>query len=244
MARKTILITGSSRGIGRSIALLFASRGYHVFLNSHSSLEALEQVREEIERQGAGVCTLTPGDVGDPGDVARIFQKIKETCGHLDILVNNAGIAHIGLLTDLDNPQWDRIIRTNLSSVFYCCRAAVPGMVARKQGAIINISSMWGTSGASCEVAYSATKGGINAFTKALAKELAPSNVQVNAVACGAIDTEMKLFLEEDELIALIEEIPAGRLGQAEEVADLVYHLGYKNSYLTGQIIGLDGGWI
>ena len=117
-------------------------------------------------------------------------------------------------------------------------------MIIKKWGKIINISSVWGNVGAACEVAYSATKGGINAFTKALAKELAPSNIQVNAVACGAIDTEMNQFLEEDELIGLIDEIPAGRLGKAEEVADLVYHLGYKNSYLTGQVIGMDGGWI
>lgn len=117
-------------------------------------------------------------------------------------------------------------------------------MVRQKQGKIVNVSSVWGVVGASCETAYSATKGGINALTKALAKELAPSNIQVNAVACGAIDTEMNQWMEEDELIALVEDIPAGRLGSAEEVADLVYHLGYKNAYLTGQVIGLDGGWI
>lgn len=244
MARKTILITGSSRGIGRSIALLFASRGFHVFLNSHSSPEALEQVREEIEREGAGVCTLVPGDVGDPGDVARIFQKIKETCGHLDILVNNAGIAHIGLLTDLDNLQWDRIIRTNLSSVFYCCRAAVPGMVARKQGAIINISSMWGTSGASCEAAYSASKAGVHGLTRALAKELAPSNIPVNAVACGVIDTEMNHQLDEEERAALEEDIPLGRFGTPDEIAQIVWNVATAPSYLTGQIIGADGGYL
>ena len=117
-------------------------------------------------------------------------------------------------------------------------------MVEKKCGKIINISSVWGVAGASCEVAYSATKGGINAFTKALAKELAPSGIQVNAIACGAIDTEMNHFLNQEELIDLIDEIPAGRLGKAEEVADLAYHLGYKDSYLTGQVIGLDGGWI
>jgi 3-oxoacyl-[acyl-carrier protein] reductase len=117
-------------------------------------------------------------------------------------------------------------------------------MVEKKQGKIINISSVWGISGTSCEVAYSAAKGGVNAFTKALAKELAPSNIQVNAIACGAIDTEMNQFLEEEELIALIDKIPAGRLGKAEEAADFVYHLSYKNSYLTGQVIGLDGGWL
>jgi 3-oxoacyl-[acyl-carrier protein] reductase len=140
--------------------------------------------------------------------------------------------------------DWDKVIATNLTSVFNCCSLAVPDMVSNKYGKIINISSVWGNVGASCEVAYSASKGGMNAFTKALAKELAPSNIQVNAVACGAIDTEMNHFLGDDELMQLIEEIPANRLGRAEEVADLVYHLAYKNEYLTGQVIGLDGGWI
>ena len=135
-------------------------------------------------------------------------------------------------------------MNTNLTSVFNCCKLAIPDMVAKQAGKIINISSVWGVAGASCEVAYSATKGAVNAFTKALAKELAPSNIQVNAIACGAIDTEMNQWLEEDDLISLIDEIPSGRLGKAEEVADLVYHLGYKNAYLTGQVIGLDGGWI
>ena len=139
--------------------------------------------------------------------------------------------------------DWQRIVNTNLTSVFNCCKLAIPLMLSARQGKIINISSVWGNVGASCEVAYSATKGGINAFTKALAKELAPSNIQVNAVACGAIDTEMNQWMEEEDLIGLVEDIPAGRLGRAEEVADLVYHLGYKNAYLTGQVIGLDGGW-
>ena len=144
----------------------------------------------------------------------------------------------------MSDGDWDRIIRTNLTSVFNCCRQAIPDMIGAKAGKIINISSVWGVAGASCEVAYSATKGGVNTFTKALAKELGPSNIQVNAVACGAIDTEMNQWMEEDELISLIEEIPSGRLGKAEEVADLVYHLAYKSNYLTGQIISLDGGWI
>ena len=159
------------------------------------------------------------------------------------MLVNNAGIAYIGLLQDMTVSDWQRIVNTNLTSVFNCCKLAIPLMLSARQGKIINISSVWGNVGASCEVAYSATKGGINAFTKALAKELAPSNIQVNAVACGAIDTEMNQWMEEEDLIGLVEDIPAGRLGRAEEVADLVYHLGYKNAYLTGQVIGLDGGW-
>ena len=174
-------------------------------------------------------------------------QAVKDTLktfGAIDVLVNNAGISYVGLLQDMSSENWDRIVRTNLTSVFNCCKLAIPMMLAGGGGKIINISSVWGVAGASCEVAYSATKGGINAFTKALAKELAPSNIQVNAVACGAIDTEMNQWLEEDELLRLVDEIPAGRLGRAEEVADFVYHLGYKGSYLTGQIIRLDGGML
>ena len=221
MAKKTVLVTGASRGIGKAIAVKFAKKGYNVVINCLHSEERLLQTKKELESYQIS-CLAYMGDMGDMEQCRILFDQIRKQFGTLDVLVNNAGI----------------------TSVFNCCKLAVPGMVEKKQGKIINISSVWGVSGASCEVAYSATKGGINAFTKALAKELAPSNVQVNAVACGAIDTEMNRFLEEDELIALIEEIPAGRLGQAEEVADLVYHLGYKNSYLTGQIIGLDGGWI
>ena len=163
---------------------------------------------------------------------------------HIDVLVNNAGISYIGLLTDMSPDDWQRIVNTNLTSVFNSCRLAVPGMVHEHSGTIINISSVWGCCGASCEVAYSATKGGINAFTQALAKELAPSNIQVNAVACGAIDTEMNAFLSEADRIALTDEIPSGRFGRPEEVAELVLDLAQKHSYLTGQIIRLDGGWI
>ncbi len=243
MARKTVLITGASRGIGKAIAVKFAKKGYNVAINCLHSEERLLQTKKELESYQIS-CLSYMGDMGDMSHCQAFFEQVHRQFGSLDVLVNNAGVSYIGLLQDMSTEAWDRIIRTNLTSVFNCCKLAVPGMVDKKQGKIINISSVWGDTGASCEVAYSATKGGINAFTKALAKELAPSNVQVNAVACGAIDTEMNQFLQEDELIALIDEIPAGRLGKAEEVADLVYHLGYKNSYLTGQIIGLDGGWI
>ena len=161
-----------------------------------------------------------------------------------DLVINNAGISYIGLLQDMSPEEWDRIVRTNLTSVFNCSKLAIPHMLEQKSGKILNISSVWGNVGASCEVAYSATKGGINSFTRALAKELAPSNVQVNAVACGAIDTDMNHFLEKEELEALKEEIPAGRLAKPEEVAQLLLQLARSDSYLTGQIIGFDGGWI
>lgn len=243
MAQKTVLITGASRGIGKAIAVKFAKKNYNVVINCIRSEERLLQTKREIESYQVS-CLAHMGDMGDMEQCRLLFEKIRKQFGTLDVLVNNAGISYIGQLQDMNSDDWDRVIRTNLTSVFNCSKLAIPGMVAQKYGKIINISSVWGVVGASCEVAYSATKGGINAFTKALAKELAPSNIQVNAVACGAIDTEMNKFLEEDDLIALVEEIPAGRLGSAGEVADLVYHLGYKNSYLTGQIIGLDGGWI
>lgn len=201
------------------------------------------QAKKEIESYQVS-CLAYVGDMGNMEHCKELFERIRKQFGTLDVLVNNAGVSYIGLLQDMSVQDWDKVIHTNLNSVFNCCKLAIPGMLSKKQGKIINISSVWGNVGASCEVAYSATKGAINAFTKALAKELAPSNIQVNAVACGAIDTEMNQWMEESEFIALVEEIPAGRLGKAEEVADLVYHLGYKNSYLTGEVIGLDGGWI
>lgn len=242
MARKTVLVTGASRGIGKAIAVKFAKKNYNVVINCVRSEDRLLQTKKEIESYQVP-CLAFLGDMGDMQQCQALFEKIKKQFGTVDVLVNNAGISYIGLLQDMTSEDWDKVIRTNLTSVFNCSKLAIPDMVAQKYGKIINISSVWGNVGASCEVAYSATKGGINAFTKALAKELAPSNIQVNAVACGAIDTEMNQFLEEDELISLVEEIPTGRLGRAEEVADLVYHLGYKNAYLTGQVIGLDGGW-
>lgn len=242
MARKVVLVTGASRGIGKAIAVKFAKKGYNVIINCAHREQELMQAKREIEGYQVS-CTAFLGDMGDLSQCEKLFQLIRKQYGGLDVLVNNAGISYIGLLQDMTAEDWDRILHTNLTSVFNCCKLAIPLMLSAGHGKIVNISSVWGNVGASCEVAYSATKGGINAFTKALAKELAPSNIQVNAVACGAVDTEMNQWLEEDELISLVEEIPTGRLGRAEEVADLVYHLGYKNAYLTGQVIGLDGGW-
>lgn len=243
MAKKTVLITGASRGIGKAVAVKFAKKGYNVVINCAHREQELLQAQKEIEAYQVS-CTAFLGDVGDLETCERMYRLIRKQYGGLDVLVNNAGVSYIGLLQDMSADDWNQIMTTNLTSVFNCCKLAIPFMLEQKQGKIINISSVWGNVGASCEVAYSATKGGINAFTRALAKELAPSNIQVNAVACGAIDTEMNQWMEEDELIGLVEDIPTGRLGRAEEVADLVYHLGYKNAYLTGQVIGLDGGWI
>lgn len=245
--QKYILITGASRGIGKSTALLFAKKGWHVFLNCGKSIKELEEVKNEIDSMrefGVGSCSLVPGDVGNPEEVRRIFKEIYQTCHHLDVLVNNAGVAHIGLLSDMSDEAWSRIINTNLSSVFYCCREAIPPMVAEKNGRIINVSSMWGVSGASCEVAYSASKSGVNGLTRALAKELAPSNIQVNAIACGVIDTAMNGQLDDEERKELEYEIPMGRFGEPSEVAKLIWDIANAPSYMTGQVIGMDGGYL
>ena len=244
MHRKTILVTGASRGIGRSIAVKFASEGYHVFLNCRTSVAELMAVKDYIENNYHTPCSIAAGDAGNAADVARMFADIHQTCGHLDVLVNNAGISYIGLLMDMSDEDWRQVIDTNLSSVFYCCRAAIPPMISRKSGRIINISSMWGTSGASCEAAYSASKSGVNGLTRALAKELAPSNIQVNAIACGVIDTEMNRQLSAEERKELEDAIPAGRYGTPDEIARIVWDTANAPEYMTGQIIGVDGGYL
>ena len=244
MNKKTVLVTGASRGIGRAIALTFAKQGYHVFLNCSNSVDELKAVQSEIIAMPEGSCDLLVGDMGNSQVVSGMFDEIYKKCDALDVLVNNAGIAHIGLLSDMSDEEWHRLLQTNLSSVFYCCRSAVPKMVSKKSGKIINISSMWGTVGASCEAAYSATKSGVHGLTRALAKELAPSNVQVNAIACGCINTSMNNQLSVEEKSALETEIPAGRFGSPQEVADFVIQLVNSPAYMTGQIIGLDGGYI
>lgn len=243
MNGKTVLITGSSRGIGKAIAIKFAKKNFNVVINCVKNEESLMAVKKEIEEYNVS-CLAYVGDIGIFDNAAELFSQIKKNFGGIDVLVNNAGISYIGLFQDMPPEAWNKMVSTNLNSVYNCCHLAIPAMIQQKQGKIINISSVWGITGASCEVAYSATKGAVNALTKALAKELAPSGIQVNAIACGAIDTEMNFFLNDDELIDLVNGIPTGRLGQAEEVADLVYNLATKHSYLTGQAIVFDGGWI
>ena len=243
LEKKVALVTGASRGIGREIAITLAAQGNFVVVNYNGSKEKAMEVVKTIEENG-GQAAVYQCSVGDFNACQEMIQSIIKEYGRLDILVNNAGITRDNLIMKMKEEDFDTVINTNLKGAFNTIRHSARQMLKQRSGKIINISSVWGVAGASCEVAYSATKGGINAFTKALAKELGPSNIQVNAVACGAIDTEMNKWMSEDDLISLVDEIPAGRLGKAEEVADLVYHLAYKSSYLTGQVIGLDGGWI
>lgn len=236
---KTALITGASRGIGKAIAKEFAAQGYDLYLTCISSIEALKEYTQELA-QTYGIQTLAlQADMGCYEEVAKVYEQIPA----LDVLVNNAGISYVGLLSDMAPEEWHRVMYTNLDACFYTSKLAIPLMLQKHSGRIINISSVWGNVGASMEVAYSTSKGGVNTFTKALAKELAPSNIQVNAIACGLIDTDMNKCFSPEDLEAVTAEIPADRMGTPEEIAKLAYQLATAPSYLTGQIITIDGGW-
>lgn len=243
MNKKTAVITGASRGIGRYTALKFASMGYNIAVCCIKNTDCLISLQKEALKYGVN-CVIYTGDIGYYKNSVNFFNLVHREYGEPDVLVNNAGISYNGLLQDMKPEEWEHIMRTNLSSVFYCCKLVIPMMLKRKSGKIINISSVWGCMGASTEAAYSASKGGVNSFTMALAKELAPSNIQVNAIACGMIDTDMNSFLSTEETDAIKEEIPACRLGTPKEVADFIYQIAESSSYLTGQVIKFDGGWI
>lgn len=236
---KYALITGASRGIGKSIAIQLAKEGYHLYLTCHKSSQELNSLAQNLSQEYSVSCHTFVGDLCNYENVIALFKTIHQ----LDVVINNAGISHVGLLSDMSIEEWHTVMNNNLSSAFYICKNAIPLMLSKQSGKIVNISSVWGNVGASMEVAYSASKGGLNTFTKALAKELAPSNIQVNAIACGLIDTDMNACFSAEELNAVINEIPADRIGQAEEVALMVSQLLHSPSYLTGQIISLDGGW-
>ncbi len=242
--KKIALITGASRGIGANLAEAFANAGYQLALCCCSSYDQLEQVSRTIQKNTSCDVLCFQGDVGEYAFVEHMVSETLAHYGHIDLLINNAGISHIGLLSDMGIQEWNRIVAVNLTSVFSTCKCVIPSMVSRKQGKILNISSVWGEVGASCEAAYSACKGGINSLTRALGKELAPSNIQVNAISCGVIDTQMNSCFSQDELAALADEIPIGRFGSPEEVSQLALFLASDNQYLTGQVIRLDGGWI
>ena len=240
---RTVLVTGASRGIGRAIASAFAAEGDRLIITCSRSEQELLNFKKELEETFHTEVLASVGDISSFEYVEQLFEQITERFGGVDVLINNAGISYIGVLDAMSIDSWNNVIQTNLTSVFSCCKCAMPSMIHKKQGRIINISSVWGNVGASCEVAYSASKGGVNSFTKALAKELAPSNIAVNAIACGTIDTRMNACFSEEERMALAEEIPAGRFGTTEEVAALALQLAESPTYLTGQILTMDGGW-
>lgn len=236
---KKALVSGASRGIGCAIARELAKAGYDLYLTCRKSKTELDDLCVQLQEEYKVRCVAKLCDMGDYVSVQKLFREIDR----LDVLVNNAGISYIGLLSEMEPEQWQQVMNTNLNSVFYTSRLAIPLMLRKQTGRIINISSVWGNVGASMEVAYSASKGGVNSFTKALAKELAPSHISVNAIACGVIDTEMNACFSEEERQFLKDEIPADRFGRPEEVARLVLQIVEAPEYMTGQIITMDGGW-
>ena len=241
---KTVLITGASRGIGAACAERCAREGYNVVVNYHTSTAAEALAKRLSDEYGVRTLCIC-ADVGKRAECDEMIKKAIGEFGFIDVLVNNAGVSLSGLFTVTKEDEWDRVIATNLSSVYYCCKAALPYMIREHKGAIVNIASMWGEVGASCEVAYSASKAGVIGLTKALAKEVGPSGIRVNAVSPGVILTDMMKGYEEETLEDLRDETPLSRLGEPEDIAEAVCFLaGEQASFITGQILSVNGGFV
>ncbi len=240
--QKTAIVTGASRGIGAETARALAENGYNVVVNYLNSEKAARAVADEIVR-GGGEAAVYRADVVKPAEAAALCAFAAEAYGRLDLLVNNAGVSLVALLGDTADAQYDRLFDTNMRGVFNMCRAAASYFLRRQSGAVVNVSSMWGQAGASCESVYAASKAAVIGFTKSLAKELAPSGVRVNCVAPGFIDTEMNAALGEAARAAVIEETPLGRAGTPRDVAEAVLYLA-RAEFVTGQVVGVNGGLV
>ena len=239
---KIAIVTGASRGIGREIAKTLAREKIKVIANyCHSEKQAIE-LQEELKQENIEI-DIVKADVSKREDAKKLANFAIQKYGRIDILVNNAGISEYKLFSDETDEDWNRVINTNLYSAFAMCQEVIPNMVYNKSGCIINISSIWGLVGASLEVIYSVSKAGMDGLTKALAKELGPSNIRVNSIAPGAIDTDMNKDMTQEEWKELKEEIPMGRIGLPEDIAKCVKWL-IEDSYTTGQIISINGGWV
>ena len=236
---KTGIITGGAQGIGKAIASQLVAMGGRAVIVDINPVTGEETCRE------LGNAAFYAVDLADAGQVVRVFEQIIADEKHVDVLINNAGIADVGLLTEVTDERWDRLWRVNVGGVFYTCRAVLPGMIREKRGKIINLSSIWGIAGASCEAAYSATKAAVIGLTKALAKEVGPSGIQVNCIAPGAVETDMNAALDEAALRSLREETPLGRLGTPREIAAAIAFLASEESdFITGQVLSPNGGLV
>lgn len=234
---KTVLITGASRGIGKCIAINLSKKGYMVIANFNKSEEQAIELQKEYN------IDIFKADITKREEVKKMVKYCIEKYGKIDVLINNAGISQIKLFTEITDEDWENIINTNLKSVFLVSQEVTKNMIQNKSGCIINISSMWGSVGASCETHYSASKAGVNGLTKAMAKELGLSNIRVNAIAPGVIDTDMNKNLSDETINMLKEEIPLNRIGKPEDISKCVEWL-IEDNYTTGQIIAVNGGFV
>ncbi|MBU5437242.1 3-oxoacyl-ACP reductase FabG [Tissierella sp. MSJ-40] len=242
--KKTVLITGASRGIGKATAEKFAIEGYNVIINYYKSKDKALSLLEHLLSSGANAIAIQ-ADVSDRKQVEEMFKEGYKKFGKIDVLVNNAGIADMTLFTDITEEQWKKFFDVNVNGMFNCCQCVLPKMISEKSGRIINVASIWGLVGASCETHYSATKGAIISFTKALAKELGPSNILVNAIAPGAVDTDMIAGVSEEILETIKNETPLQIIAKPEEIADVIYLLSTEETKLiTGQVINPSGGFV
>ena len=239
---KVALVTGASRGIGREIAKSLAKQNIKVIANYNNSKEKAIELKKELEAEGV-LIDIVKADVSKREEIKNLVQYATGNYGKIDILINNAGISEYKLFTDETDEDWNKVINTNLYSAFAVSQEVIPNMIKNKNGCIINISSVWGMVGASMEVLYSVSKAGIDGLTKALAKELGPSNIRVNAIAPGIVDTDMCKNFNEEELENIKEEIPLERIGKVEDISKCINWL-INDNYTTGQIISINGGWI
>ena len=241
---KYALITGASGGIGAATARAFAQAGYGVAIHAHRNVDKLHALAHELSALSVPVLEVC-ADLSDPGQAKSMVDNVLEKFCQLYILVCCSGLSHVGLVTDIDPQQWKTLFGVNVDGMHYCCQAVLPHMVHRKEGCILTVSSMWGQVGASCEVAYSATKGAVIAYTKALAQEVGPSNIRVNCIAPGVIATEMNAHLSPEDLAALADETPLGRIGTPEECATCALFLASEGaSFVTGQVLAPNGGLV
>lgn len=239
---KTALVTGGSRGIGAEIAIQLAKKHYNVVLNYNCSEKAAKRIQQELKEQNIYI-QIFKADVSKREEVKKMISYTIEKFGKIDVLVNNAGIDQVKPFINITDEDWEKMMKTNLYSVFYCTQEVLPNMLHNQNGCIINISSIWGITGGSCEVHYSVTKAGIDGMTKALAKELGPSNIRVNSIAPGAIMTDMNKDCTEEDIKEINKQIPLGKFGEPEDIAKCALWL-IEDQYTTGQIISPNGGWV
>ena len=240
---KTAVITGASRGIGKATAIEFARNGYNVLANYNNSEKEASELEKMLTEEGYSI-KVFKADVSKSSEADAMIEYCLKEFEGLDVLVNNAGISQDKLFTDITDEDWERMMSINVTSVFNCSRKALQHMIWEKSGSIINITSMWGETGGSCEVHYSASKAAIIGMTKALAKEVGPSNIRVNAVSPGVIMTDMCAYYGEETLNELKEETPLMKLGKPEDIAETVYFLAEKGNFITGQVVGVNGGMV